>query len=268
MLKKLVIFGIIGVVAVSAVKEMKVGSYLRSEIDSLRCQAESRIPPEREIARLRNEIKLLDKDIMTVVSQLAKERVEVAQLREKSDELRAKQSRDKELLQARATAIKSATENVTFGDRTISIVEAKAELEEGVRRFTANQKSVESIDGAVSSREKVKFGLEKQLDAMKSQKTELAAAVDALEAELTALKLQQMESKYQTDETRLAKIKEDIRALKTKFAIDREKLALMPSVLEPTPTKAVSAKSVDDIMAPLTKPATAPKAEAKTATPE
>ncbi|MCE9565408.1 MAG: hypothetical protein K8U57_25575 [Planctomycetes bacterium] len=269
MLKKLIIVGVCGVVAVSAVKNMKVGSYLRSEIEHMRAEAESRIPPEREIARLRNEVKLLDKDIMTVVTQLAKERVEVAQLREKSDDMRAKQSRDKELLHARATAIKAATEQVTFGDRTLSVIEAKAELEEGVRRFTANQKSMEAIDGAVSSREKVKLGLEKQLDAMKNQKGELSAAIDALEAELTALKLQQMESKYQTDETRLAKIKEDIRALKTKFAIDREKLALMPTVFESAPTKAASAKTVDDIMAPLTtKPATPTKGEPKMPTAE
>jgi chromosome segregation ATPase len=256
MLKKLVIFGIVGVVAVSAVKNMKVGSYIRSEFDAMREHAESKIPPEREIARLRNEIKLLDKDIWTVVTQLAKERVEVDQLREKSKDLSAKQSRDKELLQARAGSIKSATEQVTFGDRTLSLADAKVELEEGVRRFGANQKSLEALDMAISSRDKVKYGLEKQLDAMKNQKTELTASVDALEAELTALKLQQMESKYQTDETRLAKIKEDIRALKTKFAIEREKLALMPAVFEPAPTKAASAKSVDDIMAPLTKPAT------------
>jgi chromosome segregation ATPase len=238
MLKKLVIAGIVGVVLVSAVKEMKVGSYLRSEFATIRARAEANIPPEREIARLRNEIKLLDKDIMTVVAQLAKERVEVAQLREKADDMRAKQGRDKELLQARATAIKSATENVTFGDRTISITEAKAELEDGVRRFTTNQKSLDAIDTTISSREKVKLGLEKQLDTMKNQKVELTAAVDALEAELTALKLQQ---------------------LKTKFAVEREKLALMPAVLETTPTKATATKSVDDIMAPLAKPAAKPE---------
>lgn len=263
MLKKLVVVGIVGVVAVSAVKNMKVGSYIRSEIDCFQAHVESRIPPEREIVRLRNEIKLLDKDIMTVVSQLARERVEVAQLREKADDLRAKQSHDKELLQARAAATKNAAEHVAFGDRKLSLAEAKAELGDGVRRFTANQKSLEAIDGAVGNREKVKLGLERQLDAMKNQKAELTAAVDSLEAELTALKLQQMESKYQTDDTRLSKIKEDIRALKTKVAVEREKLALMPVVVESPATKAAAAKSVDDIMAPLSpKPAAKPEAKA------
>jgi chromosome segregation ATPase len=251
MLKKLVILGIVGFVAVAAVKGSKFGSYIRSEFEAMKARAEANVPPEREIARLRTEIKHLDKDILAVVSQLAKERVEVAQLKERAGELAAKQSKDKEILNARATAIKNATEFVTFGNRKLSVDAAKAELEDGVRRYTANEKSLIAMEAAVNSRDKVKETLEKQLETLKNQKGELAAAVDALEAELTALKLQQMENKYQTDDTRLGKIKEDIRALKTKIEIEREKLKLLPAVLD-TPSKATSSKSVEDIMAPLT----------------
>jgi chromosome segregation ATPase len=258
MLKKLVALGVVGFVAVSAVKGTKFASYVRSEVNAARERAEAKIPPEREIVRLRNEVKLLDKDIMAVVNQLAKERVEVAQLREKAEELRAKQSNESELLNTRAAAIKAATEQVTFGNRTMSIPEAKAELEDGVKRFTTNQRTLEAMDSTLSSREKVKFGLERQLEVMKNQKSELNSAIDALEAELTALKLQQMESKYQTDDTRLAKIKEDIRELKTKLAVEREKLALMPVVMEPTATRPASTRSVEDIMAPLAKPGPKP----------
>jgi chromosome segregation ATPase len=261
MLKKLVIVGIIGFVAVAAVKGSKFGSYIRSEFDAMKARAEANVPPEREIARLRSEIKHLDQDILAVVSQLAKERVEVAQLKERASELAAKQSKDKELLNARAAAIKSASDKrdaddksgsqlVSWGNRTLSIATAKGELEDGVRHYTANQKSLDAMNAAVVSRERVKETLEKQLETLKNQKGELAAAVDSLEAEVTALKLQQMENKYQTDDTRLGKIKEDIRALKTKIDIEREKLKLLPTVLD-TPSKATSNKSVDDIMAPL-----------------
>jgi chromosome segregation ATPase len=256
MLKKLVIVAAVGFVAVAAVKSTKIGSYIRSEIKCLREEAESCIPPEKEIARLRSEIKSLDQDLLTVLNQVAKERVEINQLKEKADELRAKQSQDKELLQTRSEAIKkaeTATEKtpqyVVFGDRKLSIATAKGELESGVKRFTANQKSLESLDITVASREKIKDSLEKQLDTLKNQKTELLAAVDGLEAELTSLKLQQMESKYQTDDSRLAKIKEDMRSLRTKLDIEREKLKLMPAALEPTASH--SNKSVDEIMAPL-----------------
>jgi len=255
MLKKLVVLAVVGFVAVAAVKGTKIGSYIHSEIVSLRDQAEANIPPEKEIARLRNEIKLLDKDLLTVAHQLAKERVEIKNLKETADDLRTKQGQDKEILQTRADAIKKATENVTFGDRKLSIADAKAELEIGVKRFTANQKTLDSMDATISSRAKIKESLEKQLETLKNQKNDLSAAIDGLEADLASLKLQQMENKYQTDDTRLANIKESIRSLRTKMEIEREKLKLLPSVLEPSTTH--SSKSVDDIMAPLSTPAKA-----------
>jgi chromosome segregation ATPase len=254
MLKKLIVVGLIGFVAVAAVKGSKFGSYIRSEIEALKIKADSTVPPEKELARLRMEIKQLDKDILGVVNQLARERVEVNQLKERVEELAAKQNQDKELLKARATAIKTATERVNFGDRTLSIAAAKAELEEGVKRFTMNQKTLDSLEATIATRVKVRDTLEKQLETLKAQKLELYAAADALEAELTTLKLQQMESKYQTDDSRLAKIKEDLRALRTKIEIEREKLKLLPATLESPPQTNSNTKSVDDIMAPLTQP--------------
>lgn len=255
MLKKLVILGVIGFVAVSAVKGSKFGSYIRSEWQAFRERCDANIPPEREIARLRHEVQELEGDMRKIVKQLARENVEVKQLQEQVAELQARQSRDKELLQARGKAIKAAeaetTQFVSFGDRKLSIAEAKSELAEGARRYALNQKSLEAQVATLASREKVRETLAKQLDTMRNQKNELSAAIDGLEAEVTALKLRQMESKYQTDDSRLAKIKEDIRALRTKLDIETETLRLMPAAIDPTPANPASQQSVDDILAPL-----------------
>jgi chromosome segregation ATPase len=255
MLKKLVILGVIGFVAVTAIKGSKFGSYVRAEWDALRERCEASIPPEREIARLRSEVAALESDMRSIVKHLAKENVEVAQLREEVADFQQRQGRDKELLTSRGMAIKTAetstTEFVSFGDRKLSIDDAKAELAEGVRRFTNNQKSLEAQTATLASRERVRETLAKQLDTMRNQKNELSAAVDALEAEVTSLKLRQMESKYQTDDSRLAKIKEDIRALKKKLAIEFETHRLMPAAIDDGASKAAAQKSVDDIMAPL-----------------
>ena len=48
---------------------------------------------------------------------------------------------------------KAGSEQVSFGDRTLSIGVAKAELEDGVRRFTTNQKSLDSMEATLVSRE-------------------------------------------------------------------------------------------------------------------
>jgi len=266
MLKKLVILGVIGFVAVTALGGTKLASYIRSEINSAREKAEANIPPEKELARLRNEIKLLDGDIVKVINEVAKQRVDVKQLGGDVEELSKKQVEFRTQLLARGEAITKAekadqpTSHVTIGNRTVALVDARNELEADVKRFATTQKSLEAMQATLANRIKVRDSLEKQLDAMKAQKSELTAAVDDMEAQLAALKLQQMESKYQTDDTRMAKIKEDLRKLRTKVDVEKEKLKLMPVALESNPAPATSTKSVDDIMAPLTAAPAKPEA--------
>jgi peptidoglycan hydrolase CwlO-like protein len=269
MLKKLVILGVIGFVAVTALGGTKLASYIRSEINSAREKAEANIPPEKELARLRNEIKLLDGDIVKVINEVAKQRVEVKQLEGDVETLSAKQTAFKTQLLARADVIKKAetadqpVSHVTFGNRTVTLVDAKTDLEADVKRYATAQKSLEAMQVTLANRIKVRDSLEKQLEAMKNQKTELTAAVDGMESELAALKLQQMESKYQTDDTPMAKIKEDLRKLKTKVDVEKEKLKLMPVALESNPAPATSTKSVDDILAPLNATPAKPEAGKK-----
>jgi len=263
MLKKMVILGVIGFVAVTALGGTKLASYIRSEINAARERAESNIPPEKEVARLRSELKLLDKDLVTVINELAKQRVAVKELQSDTDSLAVRQTKELEQLQVRGKAIESAEGHVTFGTRTVNIADAKVELEADVKRYTAAQKSLESMQALLANRIKVRDSLEKQLEAMKTQKAELTAAVDDMEAQLAALKLAQMESKYQTDDTRLAKIKEDLRKLKTKVDVEREKLKLMPAAMESTPASGAGTKSVSDILAPLTPQPTQPAKPAK-----
>jgi chromosome segregation ATPase len=256
-MKKLILVAVIGILVVSAAKGSKWFSHIRSELAGAKEWAESKVPPEKEISRLRNEVKLLDKDILTVVNQLARERVECNELKEKVADLRAKQATDKDLLNGRGTAIKAAEEKaeayVDFGNRKIRLIAAKADLEEGAKRYESNRKSLETMELTLDSRERIRDGLEKQLETLKNKKSELSSGIDALEAELTMLKLQQMESKYQTDDTRLAKIKESMRDLRKKLDVEREKLKLMPAALDaPTPT--AGTRSVDEILAPVNAP--------------
>jgi len=252
MFKKLVMVAVLGAVAVAALKGTKAFSYARQEAAAVREWAESQVPPEKEIQRLRSEVRALDGDILRVAGQLAKENYEVRELRDHVAEYRVKQAEQKVLLKARGDAIKSATEQVSFGERSVPVSVAKQELDESVRRFTHHQKTLESLEQTLSSRERTRTVLEKQLDTLKDQKKELASTIDALVSEINVLKLQQMESKYSTDNTRLSGIKESIREMRKKIEIEREKLKLAPVVFEdgPKPSAATN-RSVDEILAPL-----------------
>ena len=234
MLKKMVVVAAVGAVAFVAIRGTKVASYICSEVQAVRQQAESSIPPDKEIARLKSEVEQLDGDIKKLVYHLAKERVEVNQLKERVDEMTAKQAKDLAAFDSRAAALekaeKSNTQQVSYGDRSVSLNDARRDLDSALNRLENNKKSIAAHESLLNNRIKVRDTLEKQLEAMKNQKSELANSVDAMEAELAALKLQQMESKYQTDDTRLARIKEDMQKLKTRVAVEREKLNLMPTL--------------------------------------
>ena len=251
MIKKLLIVAVVGGLAFAAVRGTKAFSYARQSVAEASEWVSDKVPPEREIQRLRSEIKQLDSDVMKVAEQLAKENVEVRDLRQTVAEIRTKQSEQKEVLRARGNAIKTATETVAFGDRVIPIRQAKTELEESVARFGVNQKTLGALELTLASRERTREALEKQLDTLKYQKKELAGSIDALEAEINLLKLQQMESKYQSDNTRLASIKDSIREMRKKIDIKREQLRLAPTVHEDRPSAPASNRSVDEILSGL-----------------
>jgi len=261
MLKKMVILGVIGFVAVSALGGTKLASYIRSEWREARERAEANIPPEKELARIRNEIKELDRDIVKVIGQLAEQNVAVDNLKAQNAETAKKQEATLkslklrgEALKAREEALKNAQGHVTFGNRTVNIADATKELnadtkalEQDANAYKKAQDTLAANQATLATRVKVRDSVKQNLEAMQSQKGELAAAADELEAQLVALKAEQTRSKYQTDDTRLAKIKEDIRNLKTKLDVEKEKNRLMQGGANPA-VKSESTKSVDDIL--------------------
>lgn len=263
MLKKMVILGVIGFVAVSALSGTKLYSYVCSLARDARERAESKIPPEEEIKRLRNEIRKLDGDIVKVAEAWAVQDVEVEKLQPKVEASIRTQKAALAELKTRGERIKSSEGHVTFGTKTSTVEDAKAELERDASKYKSAQATLDLQQSTLANRIKARDGLKQQLDTMKAQKSELATAVDELEVQLIAHKAEQARSKYQTDDSRLAKIKEDIQNLKTKMSVETKKHKALQDLNGETPVaapKAEPTKSVDDILGGL-EPATKPAGE-------
>jgi chromosome segregation ATPase len=254
MCKKLLIAAVVVGAAVLVFKGTRLAGYAKEEIASLKHWVESKVPPEREIARLRKEVAALDKDIDAVKGKLAREIVECRYIKEDADKLRTRVDAEQARLIEVGDQIKAATEQVKYGTRTVNAALAKEMLKADVQRHMTSKKNLEGMEAGLASREKIKAILEAQLEELKAKKFELASAVDAAEVELKDLQLKQMESKYQFDDTRLAGIKESLRELQKNIAIKREELKMGPPAADlsaPT-TGSVSGDTVDEILAPLT----------------
>jgi len=250
MFKKILIVAVVVGAAALVFKGTKVASLAKDEIASLRSWAESKIPAEKEIARLRKEVAALDKDIDAVKGKLARETVECRYIKEDSAKLRTKVDAEHIRLLTAGDEIKATTEQIKYGGRTVNAEKAKEMLREDVKRHMNQKKTLETMESNLASREKIKGILEAQLDELKSKKMELATVIDSIEVELKDLQLKQMESKYQLDDTRLARIKESITELRKKIDIKREELKLAPEGRD-LPAPAQAGDTVDDILAPL-----------------
>jgi chromosome segregation ATPase len=252
MFKKLLIAAVVIGGAVVLLKGTKLAGYAKDEIASLRQWAESKVPAEKEIARLRREIAALDKDIADVRGKAAREIVECRYIKEDADKLRTKVDSEQARLMELGDQLKTATEQVSLNGRNVNAARAREMLKADVNRLVESKKHLDSMEAALTSREKSKAILEAQLTELKAKKAELAAAVDQAEIELKDLQLKQMESKYQFDDTRLAGIKESLRKLRTEIDVKREELKLAPPA-ETTQAVTPEPQTIDEILAPLAK---------------
>ena len=117
MLKKLIVVAVVGGLAVAAVKGTKFASYIRTEVHSWREAAEDAVPPEKEIERLRGEVKMLDEDTIKIVKQLARLMSDQSDISVREKGLEAKKSQVGELMTSREVAVREAEKKLqTYKD--------------------------------------------------------------------------------------------------------------------------------------------------------
>jgi septal ring factor EnvC (AmiA/AmiB activator) len=259
MIKKLIVVAVVGGLAVAAFKGTKWASYMRSEVRSWKEAAEDAVPPEKEIARLRGEVKMLDEDTLKIVKQLARLQSDQSDLTARLKLLDGKKAAYREKLDKQAVAVRAAEEKakageskvlVAFGDVQYSLSVGKVRLKETVRDYTDTEKEIAHVRAKLDVQQRIIDKLEKQRLEMTRLKTDLDTAIDGLEEEVQTLKLAQMESAYQTDDTRVAQIKESIARQKKRLDVQRRELALLQDTMAPAVPAAT--ESVDEILAPVT----------------
>ncbi|MGL6073254.1 MAG: hypothetical protein ACRC8S_03725 [Fimbriiglobus sp.] len=250
-LKKLLLVGAIVGAVIIGTKVTRSFSHVREDARAAISWVESQVPMEKKFKQLRHEANGIDKDMDKVKNELAREIVEVRELTQRTAELRATIAKESDRLTAQGERITEATQRVSYGKIEMSVAEATVRLQKDVNQFVRTKKNLELMEKTLVHRETIKDTLQKTLDSMKTKKAEVLAEIDEAEAQYKELTLANVESKYQADDTRLAKIKERLRGLKKEVDIEKEKLALSPRVMEETP--ATSTKSVQEILAPLSK---------------
>ena len=251
LLKKLMLVGIVAGATVVAVKSTKVGGHVRHEAENVVAWAESQVPVQKKIDKLRKDVKYLDRDIAKAANALAGEIVEVRLLTQDVADQRAALERTRATLLARGKELGDA-QKVGLTDKPVPAPGATDRLKLEVTRFKDGERRLTANEKMLEMKERNKANLETQFHTLKTKKLELETAISEAETKYKELQLAQMESKFQSDDTRLSKIKAALRDLNKELDVKAEELKLAPAVHEDAAPATTEGQSVEDILRPLT----------------
>jgi peptidoglycan hydrolase CwlO-like protein len=247
MLKKVFMIAVVGLIGVSVINETRAGDKFRAWVERMGKKFDKELTPEQELARIKKEVALLDKDIDKVKGDLAESNVNVRLLKGEVDELRAEIKDSDASVRNHGDVLKvaSSSDRIQWGYRTVSYVDAKDLLQGEVKRHKDLKDRLKAREAALGSQEQTRELVEQQLQEMLKQKEELGVAVAEMEASIKLAKVEQIRSKHQNDGTRMAEIKRSMAELKKRVMIQREKLNIDTKVNR----SPAEDKSVEQILA-------------------
>jgi chromosome segregation ATPase len=228
MIKKAAILAVVGLAGATVLTQTKLGSYALAFFNKAEDKINESVPPDWELERIRNEVSRLDADIEETKGLLAKARVEARVVRADVEKIRPEIDATEAQILRLGAAITSASkgDTIKWEGRSLTVAEAKQELQTEVARHRNRRDELRSKEKMLEIRERNRDLLGKQLTAMIQQKSELATAVDKLDAEINLAKLEQVESRYQNDGSRMAGVKKALQELEKRVAYQREKLTI------------------------------------------
>lgn len=199
------------------------GSHMSTALHKAKQAMLRQVPPDFEIARIRNELNNIDKDLADNFDRLAHETIQVKHLKEDIAQAKARLEKQKQVVLTLRRDLDTSSKRVVYDGIEYKTDDLKATL---AREFDAYKHA----EAAVKAQEEtLKFrvqGLDAgraKIDAMRSAKDELTAELAKVEAEYKQVQVTETRSPFQVDDSRLGNIKASMKNLKDR--VDEMKLA-------------------------------------------
>jgi chromosome segregation ATPase len=252
MWKKLTVGAIVGVAVLALLSftfgARRVKSYISTACAKFVDGAQSEVPLEFEIERLKHETAQLTPDMRKHLSVIAEEMVAVDNLKKDiADEHLQQDARKRNILSMKED-LKSGQEKVSYDGRTYSARRVKEKLVQDLAAYDRCEKELANKERLLEAREKALDAAREQLAVMKSRKQELEIKLAELEAKVKTLRLAQSESKVQLDDSRLAHINASIAEIENRLKVDEKTVELQDKYLsDPIPVEKKE-KSTDQLI--------------------
>jgi chromosome segregation ATPase len=190
------------------------GSHIRTAYRQVRESLKAQISPEFEIARIRNEINGLDKDLSDNFDRLATETVQVRRLKDNIGEMQGRLDKQKTVVKKLADDLHSGNKRVVYGGVEYTTDELRDTLAREFDAYKTAEAALKAKKDELKFRQQSLDAGRTKIDAMRSAKETLGTELAKIELEYKQYQASQTQSQFQVDDSRLANIKNSMKDLR------------------------------------------------------
>jgi len=234
MCKKVLVIATLAVVAAVMIiggrKTVSLARYLKQRA----CVAlEESVPVEQEIARLRMELKNLDREDSRHFERVARQCVEVEKLDKKVSAARAQLAQDERRLRAMRTSLAGAGEAVTYDERSYDRTRLDAEYLTSGARFLTDEKTLQSMEEQLAAKKLSYEQNRKKLADLKLRRQQMVTELQQLETAWEKERQAQAQEERTVDDSNYRRIRRDIDATRDRINVKAKTRELKAEVSSP-----------------------------------
>jgi chromosome segregation ATPase len=194
------------------------GSHISTAWHRLSHNVQRTVPPEFEIARIREQLDQIEPDIRHSLSGLAEESVAVDNLRGDIADAKVRLEKQKKVVLTMKADLETGAKNVSYRGINLTADELRDRLTQEFDSYKAAEKALNAKQDVLKAKEAGLNAAKAKISAMRTAKEQLEAELAKTEADLKMVQLKETESKFQIDDSRLSSIKQSMRNLKDRVA--------------------------------------------------
>lgn len=200
------------------------GSHLSTLAHRVAHNVQRQVPPEFEIARIREQLDQIEPDIRKNLSGLAEESVAVDNLRTDIADARVRLEKQKKVVLTMKADLETGAKTVSYRGIVLTADELRDRLAQEFDAYKSGEKALKAKEDVLKAKEAGLNAAKQKIAAMRTAKETLEAELAKTEADLKMVQLRETESKFQVDDSRLSNIKQSLHNLKDRVAtMERER---------------------------------------------
>ncbi len=219
MVKKGIVLGSVAALVLGLLFGREGVSHVKTSLGWVRQSVRESVPVDYEIGRARQMIKDLDPEIHRNMHLIAKEEVEVKNLREQLGDAEKQLVKNKADINRLTQDLKSGDRHFVYCGKSYSARQVENDLSRRFDQYKVKEATLGKLTQVLAARERGLEAGHEKLKAMQSAKSQLEVDVANLEARLEMVTVAQSTSEFNFDDSRLARTKELVREINARIDV-------------------------------------------------